>query len=74
MIVYQATKQDFSTHVLSGEIEQVILRRFQEKLQRTTSPKEIEAWRNWGNRPGFTWSYIGKTNLNLIGFRILPIP
>ncbi len=46
MIVYQATKQDFSTHVLSGEIEQVILRRFQEKLQRTTSPKEIEAWRN----------------------------
>jgi hypothetical protein len=56
MIVYQATKQDFSTHVLSGEIEQVILRRFQEKLQRTTSPKEIEAWRNWRNLPGYTLS------------------
>jgi hypothetical protein len=39
MIVYQATKQDFSTHVLSGEIEQVILRRFQEKLMELIEPK-----------------------------------
>jgi DUF2075 family protein len=46
MIVYQSTKSVFLENVLSGEIEQIILRKFNEKLHRSTSPKEIEAWRN----------------------------
>jgi len=46
MIIYQATKTDFIDHVLSGEIEKIILRNFSEKLNKSTSPKEIESWRN----------------------------
>lgn len=46
MIVYQSTKAVFLENVLSGEIEQIILRKFNEKLHKGTSPKEIEAWRN----------------------------
>jgi uncharacterized protein len=46
MIVYQSTKAEFQTHVLSGEIEKIILNSFNEKLHRNTSPKEIQAWRN----------------------------
>lgn len=46
MIVYQSTKTDFENNVLSGEVEQIILKNFQEKLNKSTSPKEIEAWRN----------------------------
>jgi DUF2075 family protein len=46
MIVYQSTKSVFLENVLSGEIEQIILRKFNEKLHKSTSPKEIEAWRH----------------------------
>ena len=46
MIVYQATKALFQEHILSGEIEQIILRNFQAKLRHSTSPREVESWRN----------------------------
>lgn len=46
MIVYQSTKTDFENNVLSGEVEQIILSNFKKKLNQSTSPKEIEAWRN----------------------------
>ncbi|MGR6088726.1 MAG: DNA/RNA helicase domain-containing protein [Arcticibacter sp.] len=46
MIVYQSTKKEFLDHVLSGEVEQVILHQFKNKFQRNTSPNEIAAWRN----------------------------
>lgn len=46
MIIYQATKAQFLEHVLSGEIEQIILRNFREKLRYGPSPKEVQAWRN----------------------------
>ena len=46
MIVYQSVKADFQENVLSGEIEKIILERFRQKLNKSTSPKEIEAWRN----------------------------
>lgn len=46
MIVYQSTKALFQEHVLSGEIEEIILGFFKTKLQRSTSSKEISAWRN----------------------------
>jgi len=43
MIVYQSVKADFQENVLSGEIEKIILERFRQKLNKSTSPKEIEA-------------------------------
>jgi DUF2075 family protein len=46
MIVYQATKNTFSDHVLSGEVEKIILRKFNERLNHSTSAKEVESWRN----------------------------
>jgi DUF2075 family protein len=46
MIVYQATKSDFQDHVLSGDIENIILNNYRKKLHKNTSPKEIEAWKN----------------------------
>jgi DUF2075 family protein len=46
MIVYQSTKALFQEHILSGEIEQIILRNFQAKLHHSTSPREVESWRN----------------------------
>lgn len=46
MIVYQSTKADFLNHVLSGEIEKIILRSFNEKLHKSTSAKEVGAWKN----------------------------
>jgi hypothetical protein len=46
MIVYQSTKKDFSDNVLSGEIEKIILKNFNDRLGKSTSAKEIEAWKN----------------------------
>ena len=46
MIVYQSTKAEFLSNVLSGDIEQIILNRFKEKLLRSTSKKEVESWKN----------------------------
>ena len=46
MIVFQSTKAAFQDHVLSGEIEHIILRNFRDKLRQNTSAKEVESWRN----------------------------
>jgi len=46
VIIYQSTKKQFLDHVLSGEIEQIILNKFREKLHHGTSGKEVQAWRN----------------------------
>ncbi len=46
MIVYQSTKAEFLSNVLSGNIENIILGSFKEKLSRSTSKKEIESWKN----------------------------
>lgn len=45
MIVYQATKDGFQNDVLSGNIEDIILRNFRLKLGRNTGSKEVESWR-----------------------------
>jgi len=45
MIVYQATKDSFQNDVLSGNIEDIILRNFRLKLGRNTGVKEVESWR-----------------------------
>lgn len=46
MIVYQATKSGFAEDVLSDRIEHRILEFFKKNLNRSTSPREIEAWKN----------------------------
>lgn len=46
MIVYQSTKSLFLDDVLSGEIEQVILRKFKQTFNANTSQQEINSWRN----------------------------
>lgn len=46
MIVYRSTKKEFIDHVDSGNIDQIILQNFQEKLNRSTSEKEIDSWWN----------------------------
>jgi DUF2075 family protein len=46
MIVYTSTKKDFLREVNDFPIEQVILKKFEEKLNRTTGKSEIESWRD----------------------------
>lgn len=46
MIVYQATKSVFQSHVQEGVIDQMILDAFQKKLGRSTGQKEQAAWWN----------------------------
>jgi DUF2075 family protein len=46
MIVYQSTKREFHIDILSGDIENIILQKFQEKLKRRTSLNEIGAWKD----------------------------
>lgn len=46
MIVYSETKRDFVKHVNDYPIEDLILKRFEERLHRKTGPSEIEAWKN----------------------------
>lgn len=46
MIVYQATKSVFQTHVQEGIIDKMILDAFHKKLGRSTGQKEQNAWWN----------------------------
>lgn len=46
MIVYSATRREFSHDVLSNNIEQVILDAFRAKLGQRPSPSEIRSWKN----------------------------
>ncbi len=46
MIVYQKTKKGFETDILSGDIENIILKLYENKLERSTGKKEQESWRN----------------------------
>ena len=46
MIVYSSTKKEFLNNVNNYPIEDVILKKFEEKLQRTTGQSEIESWRD----------------------------
>lgn len=46
MIVYKATKSQFAEDVLNDTIEHRILLFFKEKLKKSTSPREIESWKN----------------------------
>ncbi len=46
MIVYHATKAEFSEDVLSDRIEHRILEFFKKKLKRSTNKPEIESWKN----------------------------
>lgn len=46
MIVYQATKAEFSHDVLSDLIEHRILDFFRKNLKRSTTKSEIESWKN----------------------------
>ena len=46
MIVYQKTKSKFEADIISGDIENVILDLFRDKLSRSTGVKEQESWRN----------------------------
>ncbi len=46
MIVYQATKSDFSEDVLHDRIETKILTFFKKHLNRSTSPNEVKSWKN----------------------------
>ena len=46
MIVYHATKAEFSEDVLNDRIEFRILEFFKENLKRSTSPTEIASWKN----------------------------
>ena len=46
MIVYTSTKQQFIKDVNDFPIEDVILKKFEEKLKRTTGQSEIESWRD----------------------------
>ena len=46
MIVYEATRGEFSDDVMSNAIEARILAAFQQRLGHSTSRAEIEAWRN----------------------------
>ncbi len=45
MIVYQSTKDGFNSDILSGDIENIILANFKEKLHRSTSKKEVRSWK-----------------------------
>jgi DUF2075 family protein len=46
MIVYQSEKRQFIEDVVSNSIEKKILSQFQLKLNRTTTAKEINSWKN----------------------------
>ena len=46
MIVYQKTKRGFEADIVSGDIENVILKLYKNKLHRSTGTKEQESWRN----------------------------
>lgn len=46
MIVYQKTKKGFETDILSGDIENIILKLYENKLERSTGKKEQDSWRN----------------------------
>lgn len=46
MIVYEATRGEFTDDVISNAIESRILSAFQQRLGHTTSRAEIDAWRN----------------------------
>lgn len=46
MIVYQGSKSDFTSDVISNSIEDKIYTAFQNTLGRRTSKSEIESWRN----------------------------
>ncbi len=46
MIVYSSTKKEFLNDVNNFPIEDVILKKFEERLKRTTGQSEIESWRD----------------------------
>lgn len=46
MIVYQAIKSEFQQNVDTGEIDRIILRKFQEVLHQTTGQSEVRAFWN----------------------------
>lgn len=46
MIVYQASKQEFSDDVITNSIENKILAFFQQNLNQSTSQSEINSWKN----------------------------
>lgn len=46
MIVYSATRQEFSDDVISNQIELRILDAFQTRLRRSVSRSEVAAWKN----------------------------
>lgn len=46
MIIYSATKQEFSRDVIANDIADKILDKFKKKLGRTTTKQEIESWKN----------------------------
>ena len=46
MIVYQKTKKGFEDDIISGDIENIILKLYQNKLHRSTGKKEQDSWRN----------------------------
>jgi DUF2075 family protein len=46
MIVYAATKREFLNHVNDFPIEDVILKKFEERLNRTTGQSEKDSWKD----------------------------
>mgnify|MGYP001565775276 CR=1 FL=1 len=46
MIVYQSTKSGFANDILSNDIENKILKVFQEKLGYSTGKNEVASWKN----------------------------
>lgn len=46
MIVYQKTKKGFEDDIVSGDIENIILKLYESALNRSTGKKEQESWRN----------------------------
>jgi len=46
MIVYQKTKKGFEDDIISGDIENIILKLYENKLHRSTGKKEQESWKN----------------------------
>jgi uncharacterized protein len=46
MLVYAATRQQFTRDVFSNQIEGVILQAFKRRLGISTSASEVRSWRN----------------------------
>ncbi|MDI1233948.1 MAG: DUF2075 domain-containing protein [bacterium] len=46
MIVYQKTKRGFEDDIISGDIENIILNLYEDKLNRSTGKREQDSWRN----------------------------